>query len=31
VEELLAAVKRTPDALSLNILRGNSEVMIVIQ
>jgi serine protease Do/serine protease DegQ len=31
VDEVLAAVKRTPDALSLNILRGNSEVMIVIQ
>jgi serine protease Do/serine protease DegQ len=31
VDEVLAAVNRTPDVLSLNILRGNSEVMIVIQ
>jgi serine protease Do/serine protease DegQ len=30
-DELLAAVKRSPDALLLNIIRGNGEVMIVIQ
>jgi Do/DeqQ family serine protease len=31
MDELMAAAKRNPDALLLNILRGNSELMIVIQ
>jgi Do/DeqQ family serine protease len=30
-DELMLAVKRNPDALLLNIIRGNSELMIVIQ
>jgi serine protease Do/serine protease DegQ len=31
MDEVMAAAKRNPDALLLNILRGNSELMIVIQ